>query len=193
MYYLELNFQERILTDDYVRPVLDSLHPKYWHVGPKFIHTEITDLFSKLNLELHDVEIFKKTPGAVGAIHHDVVYNNETTTWDAWNCAININLDNTQSKMYWFSSSLPQVLPTVKEAKLNGIHYGKMHNNKFHNTNDFTILDSCMINKPTLVRTNVIHTVENSDEKDRWCISLRFKGNPTFEECAERLKSLTNN
>mgnify|MGYP000862204531 CR=1 FL=1 len=166
MYYLELDFNKKILTDDYVHPFTGNLSAKYWHVESKFIHSETQDLFFKFGFELYDVEMFWKRPGVVGVAHHDVVYNNETETWDTWDCAININLDNTQSKMYWFSSSLPQVLPTVKEAKLNGIHYGKMHNNKFHNTNDFTILDSCMINKPTLVRTNVIHTVENSDEKD---------------------------
>ena len=193
MYYLELNLQAKILIDDYPRPSYDSPHPKYWHVAPKFIHPEITELFSKLDLELHDVEIFKKTPGAVGAVHHDVVYNSEATAWDSWNCAVNINLDNTQSKMYWFSTTLPQVLPTFEKAKLNGIHYGTRNNNKFQDTNDFTILDSCMISKPTLVRTSVIHTVENTDGKDRWCLSLRFKGNPTFEECAVKLKDLSCN
>jgi hypothetical protein len=95
--------------------------------------------------------------------------------------------------MYWFSTTLPQVLPTFEKAKLNGIHYGTRNNNKFHNTNDFTVLDKFMITKPTLVRTSVIHSVENTDEKARWCLSLRFKGNPTFEECAVKLKSLICN
>lgn len=188
MYYLELNLQAKILTDDYVRPVIDSPHPKYYHVESKFIHPELTELFSKLDLVLHDVEIFEKRPGSIGAIHHDVTYNSETDTWEAWNCAVNINIDNTESIMYWFTTSLPQVLPTVIKAKLNGIHYGTMNNNKFHGNNDFTILDTLMISKPTLVRTDVIHSVENTDDKDRWCVSLRFKGNPTFDECADKLK-----
>jgi hypothetical protein len=193
MYYLELDLQEKILTDDYVRPAIDSLYPKYWHVPSKFIHSEITELFSKLDLELHDVEIFHKSPGLTGAVHHDVIHNSSTNTWDSWNCAVNINLDNTESLMYWFSTTLPQVLPTFEKAKLNGIHYGTRNNNKFHNTNDFTVLDKFMITKPTLVRTSVIHSVENTDEKARWCLSLRFKGNPTFEECAVKLKSLICN
>lgn len=188
MYYLELTkIQGPIVTDDYIRPSSDSLYPKYWHVESKFINQELIDSFLKFNLELVDVEIFKKTPGAIGAVHTDVIYNNTTNTWDPWNCAININLDNTESIMYWFSTTLPQVLPTFEKAKLNGIHYGTRNNNKF---TDFTILDRFMITKPTLVRTSVIHTVENTDNKDRWCISLRFKGNPTFEECATKLKEL---
>jgi hypothetical protein len=190
MYYLELSrLQKNILTDDYSRPSTDVSYPKYWHVESKFINASIIDLFLTLNLELHDVEIFRKPAGTIGAVHNDVIYNIENT-WEPWNCAININLDNTKSIMYWFSTMLPQVLPTDKTAKLNGIHYGTKNNNKLYDNDDFTILDRFMITKPTLVRTSVIHTVENTDNKDRWCISLRFKGNPTFEECATKLKEL---
>lgn len=189
MYYLELSkFPSAVLTDDYVRPVTDSGLPKYWHVKPEFLKPEIVDIFSGLNLELHDMEIFRKPPGSIGAVHTDVIYNNTTNTWEPWNCAVNINIDCTESVMYWFSTHLPEVLPKVITARLNGIHYGsEMNNNKFHGTRDFTILDSLKITKPTLVRTNAIHSVENIDNKDRWCISIRFKGNPTFEECASKL------
>ena len=191
MYYLELpKFRSEIVTDNYMRPITDINYPKYWHVKSEFIHLELINLLNRLNLDLYDVEIFKKPPGSIGAVHHDVIYNNLTNTWDAWNCAININLDNTESMMHWFDTSLPQVLPTIEKAKLNGIHYGTRNNNKFCNTNDFTILASVMIVKPTLVRTNIIHSVENLDNKDRWCISLRFKGNPTFEECVTKLREL---
>jgi hypothetical protein len=193
MYYLELDFNKKILTDDYVHPFTGNLSAKYWHVESKFIHSETQDLFFKFGFELYDVEMFWKRPGVVGVAHHDVVYNNETETWDTWDCAININLTNAESIMYWLSSTLHQISPPNKKAKLNGIHYGKMQNTEFRNAANFTILDRLMLTKPTLVRTSVIHAVENTDNKDRWCVSLRFKGNPTFEECANRLKSLTNN
>ena len=189
MYYLELpNFPTEVLTEQYQRPGSPGINVKNWNVKIDFFKQEIIDFFVRHSLELKDGEIFKKNPGVVGAAHTDVVWDTVQSAWIPWHCAININLDNTNSLMYWISTTAPEVFPTTVETdKLRGIHYGTRHNNKFQNCAEYTVLDSFCITTPTLVRTDVVHTVKNLDNKDRWCVSLRFKGNPTFEECKEKL------
>ena len=188
MYYLELfNFPTNVLTDQYRRPDSSGITINYWNVNIEFFKQEIIEFFLDHNLELKDGEIFKKSPGITGAVHTDVVWDNTRSAWIPWHCAININLDNTNSLMYWISTTAPEVFPPVETDKLRGTHYGTRHNNKFQNCAEYTVLDSFCITSPTLVRTDVAHSVKNLDNKDRWCVSLRFKGNPTFEECKEKL------
>jgi len=196
MYYLELpNFPTDLLTEQYRCPE-STLDVKNWNVKIDFFKQEIIDFFVKHNLELKDGEIFKKNPRVEGAAHTDVVWDTVQSTWTPWHCALNINLDNTDSLMYWFSTSsipvppeqYPQFQdPTLNPGKLNGIHYASRHNNKWKDDKRFSVIESLNLNKPTLVKTNLPHAVRNLDNKTRWCLSLRFRNNPTFEECAEKL------
>lgn len=189
MYYLELpNFPTIVLTDRYQRPEPAGITPcNHWPIKIEFFKKEIIDFFLDHSLELKDGGIFKKSAGATGAVHTDTVWDNSQSAWVLWHCAVNINLDNTNSLMYWISTTATEVYPPVKTVKLAGIHYGTRNNNKFQDHADYNILDSFCITTPTLVRTDVAHSVRNLDNKDRWCVSLRFKGNPTIEECAKKL------
>jgi hypothetical protein len=188
MYYQELNnFPKNVLTDQYQRPNLADHKITYRNVRLEFFKREIIDLFLSCNLELKDGEIFKKNPGMTGAVHTDVMWDTLQSAWVPWHCAININLDHTNSLMYWILTTDTKVYPTMESNKLRGIHYGTRNNNKFQDDDKYSILDSFCIIGPTLVRTDVPHSVKNLDNKERWCLSLRFKGNPTFEECADKL------
>jgi len=188
MYYLELpNFPTDVLTEQYQRPGSYDIKVNYWNVKIEFFKKQIIDFFVSHDLELKDGEIFKKSPGIIGIVHTDVVWDSFQSAWTRWHCAVNINLDNTNSLMYWFSTTDTEVYPMPGATGLRGIHYGTKNNNNFHDRDEYTVLDSFCINGPTLVRTSVPHLVKNLDNKDRWCLSLRFKGNPTFEECAKKL------
>ena len=193
MYYLELpNFPTDVLTEQYQYPESTNINIKNWNVKIDCFKQEIIDFFASRDLELKDAEIFKKNPGVVGAAHIDIVWDTVQSTWTPWHCALNINIDNTNSLMYWFSTSAMPVFPDednplfVRE-KLNGIHYVSRRNNKWKDDNRFSVVESLNLNKPTLVKTNLPHSASNLDNKTRWCLSLRFQGNPTFEECAEKL------
>jgi len=189
MYYQELiNFPTNILTERYQRPYSTGIKTKYWNVKLDFFRQEVIDFLLNCNLELKDGEIFKKTPGVLGAAHTDIVWDPVQSAWTPWHCAININLENTNSLMYWISTTDTEIYPLAETNKLTGIHYGTRHNNKFQDNDKYSVLDSFCINGPTLVRTDVPHSVKNLDNKDRWCLSLRLKGNPTFDECVDKLK-----
>lgn len=191
MYYLELpNFPTDVLTDQYQRPDATGIIINYWNVKIEFFKQEIVEFFLNHNLELKDGEIFKKSPKVTGAVHTDVVWDSLQAAWVPWHCAVNINLDSTDSLMYWISTTDTEVYPAVETDKLRGIHYGTRNNNKFQDRDNYSVLDSFCITLPTLVRTDVAHSVRNLDNKDRWCLSLRFKGNPTFEDCAKRITGI---
>lgn len=190
MYYIELDkFPREVVTDEYRFPDSTGISIRYWNIKLSFFKKETIDLFSKHGLDLKDGEIFKKSPGKSGAVHTDVIWNPSRNSWDPWYCALNINLHNTTSLMYWISTTAKPIFPDKARMKLDGIHYGARHNANFSGK-EYTVLDKFQISKPTLVKTDVAHSVRNLDTKDRWCISLRFKGNPTFEECAKKLEGL---
>lgn len=194
MYYQPLTkFPQSVLVEQYQRPVSNENVPKFWNVKLEFFTKEVNDLFTNCGLTLKDGEIFKKIPLAIGAIHSDIVWDYNTNFWTPWNCALNINLDNTDSLMYWYSASATPIfpietIPSFNREKLNGIHYGNRHNKDFKNSDKFSLLGTLRLSSPTLLKTSVPHSVENTDNKNRWCISLRFEGNPSFYECMDKLK-----
>lgn len=194
MYYQPLtNFPRDVLVEQYQRPATTENFGKNWNVKLEWFTQEINDLFATCNLKLKDAEIFRKPPSTIGAVHSDIIWDQNVNFWAPWNCALNINLDNTDSEMYWYAVSDTPVFPNedhpmfVRE-KLNGIHYGARHSNKFKNNSNYSLLASLRLTEPTLLKTNVPHSVENLDNKDRWCLSLRFINNPTYEECVDKLR-----
>jgi len=181
------NFPKDVLVENYKRPE-SSAPVTYWNVDVESFKRETIDFFLQYGLEIKNGEMFRKMPNKTGAIHSDVLWDYKQEIWVPWHCAINLNLDKTSSLMYWFSITAPEVYPAEPTDKLNGIHYGKRNNNKF-DTDEYKVLDAFYIHNPTLVRTHIPHSVKNIDiDKNRWCLSIRFKGNPTYEECLDRFQ-----
>lgn len=115
------------------------------------------------------------------------MYNPIINEWVKWECSVNINLFKTPSFMNWYDIKDTAIYPEQPTLRLNGIHYGIRQNSTTENLQNFQLLNRQYITNPTLVRTGIPHNVENLHTQDRWCISLRFKGNPSFEECLEKL------
>lgn len=190
MFYQELGkLPDEVLTKDYIFPDTTGIGQGYWHINAEFFNEEITSLLSKCSLEISGGELFKKSPGKFGGLHKDVIWDTSTSSWASWGCAINIDIFKTKSTMYWVSTTAKPIYPSKDDKHgLTGVHYRVKDEYNLINNKECTVLGQLVISKPTLVKTNVIHSVRNLDVKDRWCISMRFKGNPSFEECAERLK-----
>lgn len=193
MYYIEFpNITKNIMKEEYVRPI-NSARIQSWNIPISNFKEEIVNKFMDVGLEIKDGELFKKSTKISGVIHSDIIYDQQTESWIPNYCGLNINLDDTESIMYWFSTTDVPVYPPEdrvhKNKSLNGIHYG--HRDKFHvrfmSDPKYTVLDKAKIMRPTLVRADIPHCVKNLDNKDRWCLSVRFLGNPSFEECAAKL------
>jgi hypothetical protein len=201
MYYAELfKFPHNILIDEFQIPTIS----RYMHkIHSDSIKSEVINILKEYNLKLLDAWMFVTAPNSPKTVHSDIRWDFNTNSWVIWNCSLNLTLEDTDSTMYWFSVLDEPIYP-VENIKNrpelsnhnehyanvgNGIHYGVRFNKNYKNNPNYSILKTTTINKPTLIRTHIPHVVENLDTKNRHCVSLRFEGNPTFEECLEKLEN----
>lgn len=191
--FQELNLPCNPLIKDFKVPEVlytDRIN-KYYPIDKKNISNEIKNIFNELGLVIGGVIIFKKHQNGISPIHTDVLLVD--SRWVRWHAAINFNLTSAQSKMMWFETKLQELYPETAnlsqplEYNLSGIHYGKRGNSNV-NSVDFSLIGSCSITSPTLVRTDIPHTTINLDSKDRLCASIRFSNNYTYQELLEKFQ-----
>jgi hypothetical protein len=152
----------------------------------------VSDLAS-IGLPIEFIVIFSKNPGYIGAIHRDVYYNETEDCWKDLFCGINFNLDQSTSILSWYNVTAKEILPPKKHKSLlrvEGVHYGVRANKDFKDRTEYVLIDKhYTTSMPVLVKTNIPHAVENPGPTYRFGVSIRFQGNPTFEECVEKLKN----
>lgn len=113
-----------------------------------------------------------------GVIHSDVTYVDGE--WKPIYYGINYELTNTTSELSWWETTDEALLPKIPEVitiddTLRGIHYGK-RNNMDPIGGNYKRLDSVAIKGPTLVNTNLPHSVDYSGQAEiRWGLSIRLK------------------
>lgn len=162
---------------------------RYYPIDKKNINDEIKNIFDRLGLIIGGIIIFKKHENGMSPVHSDILLVNNQ--WVRWHAAINFNLTSADSKMIWFETKLQELHPVTAnlsqplEYNLSGIHYGKW-GNSYVNNRDFSLIGSCNITSPTLVRTDIPHTTVNYDSRDRLCASIRFADNYTYQELLEK-------
>jgi len=167
----------------------------YQSIDIKYINPALSLQFASVGLEVAGAILFFKVVKCVSALHSDIIWDQETKTWFSCCVAINWNLNNTQSLMSWYQTELRGIRspPAMAENSnqsfiLSGMHYGELSHSVFvQNHPKFTLLDKFDLSVPTLLRTDIPHMVENLDSQPRWCLSVRLKGNPNFDDCLSRL------
>jgi hypothetical protein len=125
------------------------------------------------------VALFYKAPGTAGRVHTDLVWNG--TRWLKWTCAVNWDLFGAESAMSWYECRARECWPTDDEGRkktaafiLDGVHFNRRMGTEI-DPDDLFELAAVRLTGPTLVRTNVAHSVAvSNDSKPRWCLSIRF-------------------
>lgn len=189
--FQELDLPINPLVKNFQLPEILSRDRKnrYYPIDAKNINEHTTKFFDDLGLTIDGVVIFKKHQNGTSPIHSDILLINNC--WIKWHAAINYNLTSAESNMMWFETKLPELYPAGRdfsqpmEYNLAGIHYGRWEN-KDINGKDFSLIGSCNIISPTLVRTDIPHTTVNYDSRDRLCASIRFFNNYTYQELLEK-------
>jgi hypothetical protein len=162
---------------------------RFYPVDNNLVNSKTKEIFDSIDLKIGGIIIFKKHTDGMSPVHSDLLLVNNN--WVKWNAAVNYNLTGSESKMMWFKTDLEEIyIDKIKvdhpiEYNLSGIHYGKWGNSNI-DTVYFTLIEEDNIKFPTLVRTDVPHTVVNLDSKDRICASIRFNYNYTFQELLEK-------
>lgn len=116
-------------------------------------------------------------------IHSDIIYNESNKKWEPIPFGITYELSDTVSTWHWWNmqnaekcfpfSSNDEKRPD-RFKKLNGIHFGER--SRYGPLEDSEIIESTEIVGPTLVRTDIPHSVTYyNPNRIRLAFSLRFK------------------
>jgi hypothetical protein len=194
-YYAEfVTLVSNPLDNNFQLPELTNTQSAHLPVSLKYINPSLRLQFQRVGLSIGGAVLFYKSKKTIGALHSDIVWDDVTDSWQPWHAAINWDLYNTRSSMYWYRTNQPGIITTPGMSRtcagsylLSGVHYGSVNNIDFKDDPKYTKLDEIDIRVPTLLRTDVPHSVENLDDQPRWCLSIRFSGNPTFDDCLARL------
>jgi hypothetical protein len=157
------------------------------------LSAEIQRDLASLKLAAGSVVLFYKRPGTVGYLHSDLTLTNDR--WVKWTCSINWTLVGGPALMSWYDcQKLEEFWPPDEElanySTLNAVYYGGRFNRDIR-PSDIRLIESTRINGPTLVNTQLPHQiiVDDSEEKGRWCLSLRFAPDfATWEDAVSALK-----
>jgi hypothetical protein len=195
MNYIELNITNQPLKENFVYPsnVGGRGSPSYVYISIENVKDDVLNLFREYNIELTAAVLFCKKPNAINPLHSDVVLTDQG--WQDWACAINWNLTEAESTMWWYESTDEKMHPDKIEKNsndyiLSGIHYGHWNNIKINPEKTKLLQEYKLISTPCLVRTDIPHQIKNNDTKDRWCLSLRPNVNYSWEEALEIFRPL---
>ena len=129
-----------------------------------------------------------------GVIHSDVTFIEGS--WQPIYCGINYELTNSNSELSWWETTDEAVMPAVPEVvtlddTLRGVHYAKRNNMDPINDN-YKCLDSLVVKGPTLVNTNIPHSVDYMGQAEiRWGLSIRLKNKfSSWENSVDAFKGL---
>lgn len=135
----------------------------------------------KLGWGIENAKFFRCEPFSIGDIHKD----SDT------HCALNIPVSGClYSLMKWFNLDDDREMRIEEKGKLVLIlPQNPVYRNHPHSLR--TVLKRMELIHPTLVRTHVWHAIDNqANSLPRIVLSIRFSGNPTFEDMLEHLSTL---
>lgn len=193
MFSQKLSILNNPLVEDYIFPD-QFFHERnlYLPVSKEIINDKILSLINDLGLVIGGVIVFRKPSLARSPVHKDILLT--TTGWTVWKSAVNFNLTHSEAKMIWYETSLqpivpfPQILRNENDYRLSGIHYGR-RGKKIFSSGDFKVIHEETMDTPTIVATDIPHSVINLSNKERVCISIRFKENYSFLDLREKFKN----
>lgn len=192
--FRELRLINDPIRDNYIFPQSVSTigHPTYIQMPLEFLKYEIINTLELCNIKIATAILFRKKPGNKNPLHIDAVMTSNGL--QKWGCAINWNLTKSNSEMSWYETSEKEIIIRKKYnnnldhfGNFLGIHFGHA-NNKIIDHCKTKLIETKHIDKPTLVRIDIPHQIKNTDQKDRWCLSLRTENNYTWSEALEIFK-----
>lgn len=157
-----------------------------------YLNPSLINIFDSLNISPDTLVIFghenDRDFHLRPMIHSDIRFCKNS--WIDSPCAINWEITDSTAQFYWWDvKGAKKCYPPAwndtqyfpppdsdsyfEKLLASGIHYTKWMN---FNSENYSRIDSCMLNNkhPILIRTDIPHSVEYSNFKDRISVSLRF-------------------
>lgn len=186
-YYKKINLKCEQLIRDYLlglvtMPTRIFDQTKIPHELPEEILNAINSELAEYNApELLYCQSYLRAKGTVQGIHIDGIGYK-------WHAAINIPVKNTEgSRFSWYGGKYSIEQKTQDTGTLTGkapITFFEIVNEELEE------VASIELDQAYLVRVDEPHRAEANDVANRWIFTMRFKGNPTFEELYDKLPSI---
>lgn len=169
-------------------PIIDPQSRPYRHMmlHPNEILNDdiIFQIENHVGLKVYYVMLFYKRAGYNGIPHIDCHYYNDK--WNYITAGINYNIGNTPSYGTWYDDDGHGIIPDInKSQQFLSAAQGKVSSHLlnfsyhpgsvfFNHLSNVPHKYQCNMEKPTLIRADIPHSIINHDSKDRWAISIRF-------------------
>lgn len=200
--YRRLNLPETFLKENLSPSIFNFQEGYNLYSFSDLLSPEVIKCLKKLSLEENYVAVFtnnnKETSIDKRMIHSDIMLNDQNK-WQDIICGIHYEFHDTDSNFLWWDmKDVEKIFPisendntrSLKFRRLNGIHYQKR--GFYGIPNACEMIESVNIQGPTLVRTDIPHTVLYKNlNRNRFSFSLRFKETfKSWEEALEIFKPL---
>lgn len=184
-YYKKINLRCEKQIRDYLLNVV--LVPTVILDQIKIPHSLPKDLLDTINSELASYGVPKilycqsylRAKNTTQGIHIDGVSYK-------WHAGINIPVQNTKNtKFSWYGGNYTTELKTQDTGSITGkapITFFEILSNE-----PLEEVASIELDQAYLVRVDEPHNASNTTDETRWIFTMRFEGNPTFEELYEKL------
>lgn len=186
-YYKKINLRCESLIREFVMRDLNPA-PTNFKDSIKVSHTLPEDLLNIVNSELAEYGIpnvwycqsYFRRKGTIQGIHIDGVKDLNI------HVAINLPIQNTEhSKFAWYSGDYQTGVKTgLAQNTIGRVIPITYHDITFQDLQEVATLE---LNQAHLIRVDRPHNATANDVADRWIFTMRFKGNPTFEEVYDKL------
>lgn len=182
MYFKKINIQtENRIKSFAIREINCFLSNNSWNsVQTRIKHKLPIDLLYDINKELNSYGIPKilycqsyiRKKGNFQGIHVD------GSNGELINAAINIPLQGyIDSKFTWYFGDYDLVEKNIGDLYFYDLKWKSVPQ----------VASTLELTDPYLVRVNVPHSAQASFAEDRWIFTMRFVGNPIFEDLYERI------
>jgi hypothetical protein len=184
-YYKKINLKCEKLIRDYLLELV--IPPNKITDQAKISHELPKDLLDIINTELASYGIsellycqsYMRAKGTTQGIHIDGVGYK-------WHAAINLPIQNSNgSKFIWYTGKYD----IEQKTKYTGGPAGGMTQVTFFEivNQDLTEVAVIELDQSYLIRVDEPHNAVANDTTNRWIFTMRFVGNPTFEELYDKL------
>ena len=183
-YYKKINLKCEQLIRDYLlelvlvpTEIIDQT--KIPHQLPKYLLDQVNGELASYGVpEILYCQSYMRAKGTTQGIHIDGV-------GFKWHAAINMPIQNTEgSKFNWYKGTYTVGQKTQDTGAMGGrapITFFELVDKELE------VAASIELDQAYLIRVNEPHNAVANDLADRWIFTMRFKGNPTFEELYEKL------
>lgn len=177
-------YRNSLLSPDYKFPDDSQDLLKIYHIPEPYVNQDLLNQLESVNLKWFKLNLFVTPPRHVLKKHidgpefirfNDLEYNQH--------CGLNWDISNKDGGglMTWFKATDKGILK-ISPIEPPWYYFGTSENCE--------PIASHILKGPCLIHTGVLHTMQNLTDKKRYCFSIRFSRDLSFDDVKLRLNKI---